>query len=217
MNEHEIEDTPGLPEPLPAGEKILWQGSPTLKGIALRVLHVRGVAIYFALLFACIAGSAIWSGVPFSKAVIGNSGVLLGGVAACALLTLFAWLIQRSTIYTVTTRRVVLRFGVALPMSANIPFSSIHAADLKQYGDGTGDLALAIAGSARQSLVVLWPHVRPWHTTWPQPTLRCIPNAKEVSETLAAAVTSAGLPRLVSVGPARSEAGLAPMLDTSAA
>jgi hypothetical protein len=217
VREHEIEPIPGLPEQLPAGEKIIWQGAPTFKGIALHVLHVRAVAIYFGLLFAGVTGSAIWSGAPYGAAIVGNSGVVAGGIAACALLTLFAWLIHRSTLYTITTRRVVLRFGIALPMSANVPFSSIQAADLKLHGDGSGDIALALNGEGRQSLVVLWPHVRPWHTVRPQPALRCIPNAKEVAETLATAVTSAGHPRLVSVGTARPQAGLEPVPQSSAA
>lgn len=218
MREHEFEPVPGLPEQLPAGERLLWQGAPTFQGIAFRVLHVRAIAIYFGLVFVWVAGSAIRSGVPYGRAIIGNSGVLAGGVAACALLCLFAWLIQRSTLYTITTRRVVLRFGVALPMSANIPFSVIQSADLKVHSDGSGDIALAVDGSARQSMVVLWPHVRPWRTVRPQPTLRCIPNAKSVAETLAsAAATVSQTKRLGVAATARPDASMQPIPQSSAA
>jgi hypothetical protein len=174
-------------------------------GLAVRVLHVRAVAIYFALLFLAIVGSAAWSGVPFTKAVVGTIGIVIGGIAACSLLCLFAWLIQRSTLYTITSRRVVMRFGIALPMSVNIPFASIHAADQKVHGDGSGDIALSLEGPARQSLVVLWPHVRPWHTVRPQPAFRCVPKANEVAETLARAVTDSAQRKLSFEEPARPE------------
>ena len=41
-----------LPVPLPVGERVIWQGKPTFKGLALRSFHIREVAIYFGLLLA---------------------------------------------------------------------------------------------------------------------------------------------------------------------
>ena len=41
-----------LPAPLPVGERVIWQGKPTFKGLALRSFHIREVAIYFGLLLA---------------------------------------------------------------------------------------------------------------------------------------------------------------------
>jgi hypothetical protein len=175
------------------------------------------VAVYFALLFLSIAGSAVWSGVAPDRAIVGNLGVVAGGIAACSLLCLFAWLIQRSTLYTITTRRVVMRFGTALPMSANIPFVAIHSADLKRYADGSGDIALSLEGAGRQSLVVLWPHVRPWHTVKPQPALRCIANAEVVADTLVRAVTSVAHRKLSVPDTAKPDAPLFPMREPAAA
>jgi hypothetical protein len=40
----------GLPGPLPKGEQMLWQGGPSWKHVAVRVLHVRKLIIYFAIL-----------------------------------------------------------------------------------------------------------------------------------------------------------------------
>ena len=51
-HEHELEPQFGLPEPLPASERILWQASPQWRGVALRVFHVRKLAVYFALILA---------------------------------------------------------------------------------------------------------------------------------------------------------------------
>ena len=47
-HEHEFEAAPGLPERLPAGERILWQGAPDWRALALHAFHVRKLAIYFA-------------------------------------------------------------------------------------------------------------------------------------------------------------------------
>ncbi len=217
VREHEIEPVPGLPENLPAGEVIIWQGAPSWKGLAIRILHVRAVAIYFSLLFASIVGSAVWSGVPYGRAVLGNLGIVAGGVAACALLCLFAWLMQRSTLYTITSRRIVMRFGIALPMSANIPFAAIQSADLKLCADGSGDIALSLDGPGRQSLVVLWPHVRPWHTVKPQPALRCVANASDVAKTLARAVAAVAHRQLAFTDTIKSDARLVPMRESAAA
>ncbi len=50
--------------------------------------------------------------------------------AAILILSLLAYLIARTTIYSITSRRVVMRFGVALPMTVNIPFKAIRSADV---------------------------------------------------------------------------------------
>ena len=47
-----VEPLRGLPEPLPAGERILWQGAPDWRALAVDVFHVRAVWIYGALLIA---------------------------------------------------------------------------------------------------------------------------------------------------------------------
>ena len=39
----------GLPGPLPAGERLLWQGAPTIAGLLVRVFHARLVIAWFGL------------------------------------------------------------------------------------------------------------------------------------------------------------------------
>ena len=41
-----------LPAPLPQGERVIWQGKPSVKGLALRAFHVRKVPIYFGMFLA---------------------------------------------------------------------------------------------------------------------------------------------------------------------
>ena len=45
-HEHEFEAAYGLPEPLPKGESILWQGAPDLADLAVRVFHLKKIAVY---------------------------------------------------------------------------------------------------------------------------------------------------------------------------
>jgi hypothetical protein len=190
VREYTSEPVRGLPENLPEGEHILWQGGPKWTALAVRALHVRAVAIYFALLAVWFAGAAMMDGASALTAAAVAARVLAGAAAALALLGALAFFLARAAFYTITNRRVVMRFGIALPMILNIPYRQIKSADLKVYRDGTGDIPLTVTGPQRQSMVVLWPHVRPWHTVEPQPMLRCVPDASRVAEILATAIRS---------------------------
>ena len=57
--------------------------------------------------------------------------------------------------------RVLLRHGVAVPVTLNIPLSFIECADLRRFGDRTGDISLRIARGPRIGYVLTWPHLRP--------------------------------------------------------
>ena len=62
-HEHfDFEPVRGLPALLPAGEKLLWQGSPDWRSLAVRAYHVRKIAIYFLLLVLWRIGIGISSG-----------------------------------------------------------------------------------------------------------------------------------------------------------
>ena len=49
---------------------------------------------------------------------------------------------RRTSVYTVTDRRVVLRIGVALTASLNLPFRQIEQASVRLHADGSGDIPL---------------------------------------------------------------------------
>lgn len=191
MNEFEVEPIPGLPERLPAGERILWQGKPGWRNLARRAFHVRKVAVYFALLLAWIAVGDLMAGESWVDAALGGGWVLVLAHVSIALLLLLAWVMARATVYTITNRRVVMRFGVAIPMSINIPYRQIVSASLRAYRDGSGDIPLSLAKGRRVSYLVLWPHVRPWRLVQAEPMLRAIPEADRVAEILREAVAEA--------------------------
>jgi hypothetical protein len=106
VNEHDGEPIKGLPEQLPQGERILWQGSPDWKALALRALHVRAVLIYFALLFVWSVGMSLSEGAALSPALANALKLVPVALVAAALLAFYAWLTARSTVYTITSRRV---------------------------------------------------------------------------------------------------------------
>ena len=181
----------GLPGRLPKGETLLWQGEPDVVTMALRVFKVRQVAIYFGLLAAYRVGSAIHDGASPPAAAVAALPLLCLGLAACLILTGLAFLVCRTTVYSITSRRVVMRIGVALPIAFNLPFTVIGSATLKLDRSGVGTIPLALTGSNRLAYLVLWPHARPWRLAKTEPALRFVPEATKVAQILAQAVSAA--------------------------
>lgn len=188
-----FEPIPGLPARLPEGETILWQGSPQWWPIARRVFWLPWIALYFGALLVHHAMSA-GASLPAVGAAI--APVLLLSAVALGILALLARAVARTTIYTITNRRVVMRFGMALPVTYNLPFKVIANAGVDRFGSGHGDIALGLLPGQRIAYLVLWPHARPWHVTSPQPLLRGLPEVEKVAAILARALeghqTSAG-------------------------
>jgi hypothetical protein len=180
-----------LPGPLPAGEALLWRGRPQWRRLALRGFHVRQVAIYFGLLAVWHIASDLIAGDGVVSTAMALIWLLVPCLAACGVLLLLAWLSSRTTQYTITSRRIIMQFGVALPMTLNIPFRIVGAAALRLYADGTGDIPLTLTGADRVAFLMLWPHARPWRVARAEPMLRAIAGAKQVSEILAGAVVAA--------------------------
>lgn len=180
----------GLPEMPPEGERILWQGSPDWRALAWRVFHIREVTFYFAALVAAQPLLALMEG-SLSRATLASMGwIALAGSLAMASLGFIAWLSARGSVYTITSRRLVLRIGVALPITINLPFALIAGAGLRLRRDGTGDLPLALKPGERVSYAVLWPHARPWRLSRPEPMLRSVPDAAAIGDLLGRALAA---------------------------
>jgi hypothetical protein len=184
----------GLPEELPQGEVILWQGKPSWRSLALRAFHVRKIGIYFGLLLILRAAVAAAQGFSLQGVASALVPLLLLGIASVALATLLAWIYGRTTTYTITNRRVFMSFGAALPMMLNLPFKVVGSAAAKVHRDGTADIPLQLIGSGRVAYLHLWPHARPWRLTHPEPMLRSVPEGARVAAVLAAALAAAPPP-----------------------
>jgi hypothetical protein len=177
------EGTPrGLPGPLPPGERILWQGAPTTHGIWLRVFHAPLVALWF-----CACGLVLAATVETPARLV--LPLLAALAAALVLLRLIAAACHRTTLYTVTDRRLVLQIGMALPVTYNLPFAAVEGAGLHRFRDGSGDLAVQLKAGARIAYLQLWPHGRPWRVSQPEPMLRSVPDAAQAAAILARALT----------------------------
>jgi hypothetical protein len=192
VSEFAFEPVHGLPEHLPPGEALRWQGAPHWRVLARRAFHARTVAFYFGLLILVqFLYLLLGGGAGLKEAVLAALWLALLGGLAVGILVLLAWLYSRSTVYSITDRRVVIRFGVALPMAVNIPFKIIESAGLRTYPDGSGDIPLVLGSEQKVSYLILWPNVRPWRFKNAQPMLRGISNAKQVADILADALRSA--------------------------
>jgi Bacterial PH domain len=180
--EYENEPIKGLPGFLPKDESIVWQGSPDWRSMARGVFHTRLVAGWFVV----VAMAAFVAG---GTGPLGALITLLVAVVGLALLAGLAWAQARTTVYTLTQKRIVMRFGVALPKCVNLPLTQIASADLKPAGAGHCDIALQVAGRFPLGWLQMWPHVRPWKVADPQPMLRGVPTGfvTTLAETLASA------------------------------
>lgn len=178
----------GLPERLPKGEHILWQGSPCWWALVKSALLFWWVAGYFVFLGLWRFVSVI-DQMPTMGAIAASVPIVVFGLVACGLLLLTSLIQAKATVYTLTNRRVVMRIGAALTMTINLPFTQIKSADLDLRKDGTGTIAFSTSGEMRFAYLVLWPHVRPWHFQ-AKPALRCINDAKQVADLVAKAAAA---------------------------
>ncbi len=179
MSEYDHEPVRGLPGELPDGERVIWQGAPDWRRLAASALHVRLAAAYFAVIGV----------VALLREDLSTAAAMLAlGAIVIVFLTLFAWGVSRTTVYTLTNRRIVLRIGVALNKCINIPLTEIETADLKILPHETGSIVLSLKGKPKLGYLMLWPHVRSLRLVRPRPTLRAIPDAVHVSGLLFAAV-----------------------------
>jgi hypothetical protein len=186
-HEHEFEAAHGLPEPLPPGEQLLWQGSPDWRVLARRAFHLRKLVAYFGALLVLRVVFLLNDGAALTEAFSSTLGPLALAALCLALVALMAWLSARSTVYTITDKRVVMRIGIVLTLTFNIPFKRIAAAGLHLDTGGTGDLPLTLLGSDRIAFLHLWPHARPWRLGKPEPMLRSVPQAALVAQVLSEA------------------------------
>ena len=188
-HEHEFEAVHGLPEALPTDETMLWQGSPDALLMARQALHLDLIGIYFAALVAWSGISAWYDGAALTQTLIimGRATALFA--LAMGLLGVIGLLIARTSVYTITDRRVVMRIGVVLSITFNLPFKQIEAAAVRHRGTaGAGDVVLSLNGADRIAYLHLWPHVRPWQMKRTQPMLRALANVDEVAKVLATAL-----------------------------
>jgi membrane protein YdbS with pleckstrin-like domain len=150
VSEHEREPIRGLPQALPPGELLLWQGAPDVLSLARRGFHVGLLVPYFLFLAVWRFAAMGADGGQLRWATISALWILLIGILAIAVLALIAWLTRRTTVYSITSRRLVLRFGIALRTSVNIPFGLVDRVDLEAFGATNAGVFARLLAAGRQ-------------------------------------------------------------------
>jgi len=180
-HEYEFEPQFGLPERLPSDEFIVWQGSPDVRALATSAFHFKKLAAYFIALIAACAWPVLEERAGVVALLESIKWITPLTVLGLASVWMLAYMTSRTTVYTITNKRVVMRLGIVLTVTFNLPLKQIASADVCKLAHGFGDITLALKGSDRIAWVHLWPSVRPWRLTQPEPTLRAIANVQEVS------------------------------------
>ena len=183
---HEVEASD-----LPAGETILWRGKPDWRFLAIDAFHAPLIAAYFGVIGGWHLVAALHDGATGSAALLEASGVVFPAVVALSLVSFLAWLSARATVFTLTDRRVVMRYGMALPALINVPLGNIEAMRMRKGFGGTGDIAFTLPRKGRLAFHQLWPYARPWRLFPADPMLRAVPNPAEIGAMLASALRAA--------------------------
>lgn len=199
MSDHDFkfESQPGLPAPLPPGETLLWQGRPDTATLAREAFAIRWITGYLVVIALYKAGAS-WADGGAMLALARLLPYLALAAAGYGAVYLMAWLQARATIYSITSARVILRIGAAVPMTFTIPFTCIDSASLALHGtSGAGTVALQTRAGAQLAYAVIWPHARPWKMRRAEPALRAIPDAGRIARLLAdAAAAKVNEPRI---------------------
>ncbi len=177
---HEFEPDLGFPESLPVSEKVLWQGRPCAWLIAKRIFLLRYLFFYFLIL--SLLSLSVDSNVNSVGVLLTNFLSFMSvGLVAIFLLLSISYLISSTTVYSITDKRIVMRIGIVLNLSLNIPFSRIQSAESREYADKSGDISLELTAKNKIAYLHLWPHCRPWFFSAPRPRLSCIKDVESVA------------------------------------
>jgi hypothetical protein len=183
-HEYEFEPQFGLPERLPSDEFIVWQGSPDVAALAYSAFHFKKLALYFAALIVVCAWPALEAGAGLMAVLSAIQWITPLAVIALATVWMLAHFTARTTVYTITNKRVVMRLGIVLTVTFNLPMTQLASADVRVLQNGFGDITLALKGADRIGWVHLWPSVRPWRIAKPEPTLRAVADVQNVAQKL---------------------------------
>jgi hypothetical protein len=173
---------------LPDGERMLWQGKPSAAAFLKQIFHLNLIVAYVGLLLGWCLITGAQSGHLGDAALAALRFAGLSGVAL-ALFGVLSWCLSWSTTYTITSARVVMEYGFALPKSVSIPFASVDGASLRQAG-AAGDLVLELRQGEKVSYLLMWPHVRPGSVMRAQPMLRALADVQAPASILSRALAA---------------------------
>lgn len=178
-----VEDTPidialGLPGPLPEGERVLWHGQPTMRGLARSLFRWPWLVGYFTVVaalpvLATAQQGAHWVQVALSPLLLAPFALAVAGFVAFG-----SWTTARTSTYVITDRRVILNIGAAFTRTINIPLKLIAHVGEREKG-ASRDIALTIKQPNNIAFLALWPHALATEFSQPVPLLRGLPADTE--------------------------------------
>ncbi len=178
------EPVPGLPAHLPEGEHLVWQGAPDARAFARSVLHERKILAYFGIVAVWKFATAMYDGGTAMQGLISASFMAIAALIVFAMIRWYARTVHKTTVYSITNKRVVMRFGIALPVTFNYPFAQVIGANVQETFAENGNLTLELKEHSKLSWAILWPHARPWKVTKPEPAMRSVRNISHVAKIL---------------------------------
>jgi hypothetical protein len=166
--------------------------------------------IYFGILLAYRLFSGIYDGNDIASLGMSMLWMTLLSATCLGLVAYFAHLICSTTLYTLTDRRIVMRIGIVLNMTFNLPLKKIQGAGVHIGANGIGDIPLKLDSSSKIAMFHLWPHAKPGAWANPEPMLRCIPDSQKVAALLSEAWAAANQVDLVqqTIQPAKTDSSL---------
>ena len=191
---------------LTSGERVIWQGRPDWRAVARDVLHIRILAAYFALMLIWEFAADRADGWSPLDTLWRGTGLFVTSLVMLSLCAGFAWVIARTTRYTLTAERCVLSYGVALTATLSVPLRRVASVAVDTRHDGKGDILLSPKPGPRLRYMNLWPHARPWRWTSAEPMLRGVPDVLTVAACISQAAQDAGLGIMHAVSPHRVHA-----------
>lgn len=179
----------GVPHALPDGEHLLWEGAPSAPLVAKHVFHRAWVIVYFAVMTGWWVVSTMGT-VPGNEFLV-QLAVRVGlALIVLGVVEFMARAVARTTVYAITSKRVVLQIGVVLPMTINVPLRLLQDAGIARFRDGSGQIALTLLPGDRLAYIALWPHCKVFKLNQPSPVLRGLPNPDEVGTLLRDAIVA---------------------------
>ena len=171
---------------IPENEEVIWHGRPNLRRFSLSALGLRYLMLYLLIISITTFSSNF-----------GNLTLLLflqmmfPYIISCCLAGIILVMIGISqvipTVYVITSKRIIIKSGLALIFMLNVPFDKVANIDKKVFNDGCGDISFKLIGNKRIPFFAGWPSVRPWYFNDPEPTFRCIPDVDVVAFKLTSA------------------------------
>jgi len=173
---------------LPWGERVLWRSSPDPRLLTEHLFRLRRVAAYSVILYALWAIRQ-WRSGPGHDFLRTSIVWLVLVLITVGFLHWLAHTTARTSTYILTDRRIVMRVGIALEMTVNVPLSMIERVEIREFGDRSGEIVVTPAAVMRVGYGALWPHVRLRAMRHPQPVLRGLPQPQYVATLLSEAVS----------------------------